>query len=117
MCNNILCSGALTTVALGQTLGGALVARGATGAGGSPAWLTEAGTALLPAADAMLATAGEAARALSDLRAAHSGRVALGASQTVGTYLIPRLLASFRARNPGIEVTLQVGPFKSHLNM
>ncbi|KAK9831888.1 hypothetical protein WJX81_005804 [Elliptochloris bilobata] len=93
---------------LEQALGGALVARGATGAGGSPAWLTEAGTALLPAADAMLATAGEAARALHDLRAAHAGRVALGASQTVGTYLMPRLLAAFRSRNPGIEVTLQV---------
>ncbi len=56
----------------------------------------------------MLATAGEAAAALRDLRAAHAGRVALGASQTVGTYLMPRLLAAFRSRNPGIEVTLQV---------
>ena len=92
---------------MAQALGGALVARGATGSGGTQAWLTEAGTALLPAADAMLATAGEAARALHDLRVAHAGRVALGASQTVGTYLMPRLLAAFRARNPGIEVTLQ----------
>ncbi len=85
-------------------------APGAGAAGGLVAhtWLTEAGAALLPAADAMLATAGEAAAALRDLRAAHAGRVALGASQTVGTYLMPRLLAAFRSRNPAIEVTLQV---------
>ncbi len=51
----------------------------------------------------VLAVAGEALRALNDLRAAHSGRVALAASQTVGTYVVPRLLAAFRARNPGVR--------------
>jgi DNA-binding transcriptional LysR family regulator len=67
------------------------------------AFLTEAGNALLPLCDSILAVAGEAGRALADLRAVHTGRVALAASQTVGTYVVPRLLAAFRARNPGVR--------------
>jgi DNA-binding transcriptional LysR family regulator len=89
----------------GQAFGGPLVVRKA---GAGPTYLTEAGQALLPLCSGMLAVAGEAVRALADLRAAHSGRVALAASQTVGTYIMPRLLAAFRARNPGVTVTLQV---------
>ncbi|KAK9916423.1 hypothetical protein WJX75_002429 [Coccomyxa subellipsoidea] len=90
---------------LEQAFGGPLVVRRT---GGGPTRLTEAGQALLPFCSSVLAVAGEALRALNDLRAAHSGRVALAASQTVGTYVVPRLLAAFRARNPGVTVTLQV---------
>jgi len=78
--------------------------------GGGPTRLTEAGQALLPFCASILAVAGEAVRALADLRAAHTGRVALAASQTVGTYVVPRLLAAFRARNPGVRL-LPATPF------
>ena len=73
-------------------------------------WLTEAGQALLPLCNNILAVAGETIRAVADLRAAHTGRVMLAASQTVGTYVMPRLLAAFRLRNPGVSapVTLCV---------
>ncbi|OJF10125.1 LysR family transcriptional regulator [Couchioplanes caeruleus] len=37
------------------------------------------------------------------------GRVRLGAVTTAGEYLVPGLLASFRARYPQVEVTLDVG--------
>ncbi|GGQ75628.1 LysR family transcriptional regulator [Couchioplanes azureus] len=37
------------------------------------------------------------------------GRVRLGAVTTAGEYLVPGLLASFRARYPRVEVTLDVG--------
>ena len=70
---------------------------------GGPTWLTEAGQALLPLCNNILAVAAETIRAVSDLRAAHTGRVMLGASQTVGTYVMPRLLAAFRMRNPGVR--------------
>ncbi|BDA41067.1 probable ruBisCO transcriptional regulator [Coccomyxa sp. Obi] len=90
---------------LEQAFGGPLVVRRT---GGGPTRLTEAGQALLPFCASLLAVAGEAVRALADLRAAHTGRVALAASQTVGTYVVPRLLAAFRTRNPGVTVTLQV---------
>ena len=70
---------------------------------GAATWLTEAGQALLPLANNILEVAAEAVRAVSDLRQAHTGRVMLAASQTVGTYVMPRLLAAFRIRNPGVR--------------
>ena len=91
-----------------QAFGGPLTVRrnglpsnGASSAGHT--WLTEAGQALLPLCNNILAVAGETIRAISDLRAAHTGRVMLAASQTVGTYVMPRLLAAFRLRNPGVR--------------
>ena len=75
---------------------------------GGPTSLTEAGAALLPHAERALAAAREAARALSDLGAAHAGSVRLGASQTVGTYVMPRLLAAFRRANPRVTAQLVV---------
>ena len=91
-----------------QAFGGALTVRrnGSSGNGassGGNTWLTEAGQALLPLCNNILAVAGETVRAVSDLRAAHTGRVMLAASQTVGTYVMPRLLAAFRLRNPGVS--------------
>ena len=38
---------------------------------------------------------------------ANTGVVSLGASQTTGTYLLPRLIAIFRQRNPQVVVQLQ----------
>ena len=39
---------------------------------------------------------------------ANTGVVTLGASQTTGTYLLPRLIAVFRQRNPQVVVQLRV---------
>ena len=75
---------------------------------GGHAYLTDAGAALLPHAERALAAAREASRALADLASAGSGALRLGASQTVGTYLLPRLLASFRACHPRVSVRLDV---------
>ncbi len=93
-----------------QAFGGSLTVRrnGSSSNGassGGNTWLTEAGQALLPLCNNILAVAGETIRAVSDLRAAHTGRVMLAASQTVGTYVMPRLLAAFRLRNPGVSYT------------
>ena len=46
--------------------------------------------------------------ALSAYSCANTGVVSLGASQTTGTYLLPRLIAVFRQRNPQVVVKLQV---------
>ena len=75
---------------------------------GGPTSLTEAGAALLPHCERTLEVAREAARALADLRSAAVGVVRLGASQTVGTYMVPRLLAGFRRANPRVTVQLDV---------
>ncbi|CAK0737405.1 hypothetical protein CVIRNUC_000907 [Coccomyxa viridis] len=98
---------------LEQAFGGALTVRPygrpANGAAlGTATWLTEAGQALLPLCNNILEVAAEAVRAVSDLRQAHTGRVMLAASQTVGTYVMPRLLAAFQIRNPGVAVHLMV---------
>ncbi len=39
---------------------------------------------------------------------ANTGVVTLGASPTTGTYLLPRLIAVFRQRNPQVVVQLRV---------
>lgn len=67
-----------------------------------PAVLTEAGSAVLPYCQQLLEVASEACRAMQDFRLASTGVVSLGASQTVGTYLMPRLIAAFKKNNPEV---------------
>ena len=38
-----------------------------------------------------------------------SGRLRIGASSTIGTYLLPRLVGSFVQAHPGVEIDLEVG--------
>lgn len=67
-----------------------------------PAVLTEAGTAVLQYCQQLLEVACEACKAMQDFRLASTGVVSLGASQTVGTYLMPRLIAAFKKNNPEV---------------
>jgi DNA-binding transcriptional LysR family regulator len=47
-------------------------------------------------------------RALEDLRGLRRGRLVLGASTTVGEYLLPRAMGHFREAHPGIELGLEI---------
>lgn len=68
--------------------------------------LTEAGEALLPHARTILAQI-EAARAeMAERVGLRRGRVALGTPPTVGTQLLPQVLALFNQHYPGIEFRL-----------
>src|SRR5213594_617834 len=49
-----------------------------------------------------------AARAISALDGLGHGSVLVGASTTPGLYVMPRVIAAFRARYPGVELTLQI---------
>jgi DNA-binding transcriptional LysR family regulator len=60
--------------------------------------LTPAGAALLPFADRLAALAEEAREAVAAATGASAGRLALGASQTIGQYLLPKLIAGFLRR-------------------
>ena len=71
--------------------------------------LTDAGRLFLTEARAILARAATGERVLSDLAGLKRGRLSLAASQTVGNYWLPRKLALFRARHPGIETPLVIG--------
>ncbi|HXP08082.1 MAG TPA: LysR substrate-binding domain-containing protein [Acidobacteriaceae bacterium] len=68
--------------------------------------LTPAGAALLPFADRLAALAAEAREAVAAVNGASAGRLALGASQTIGQYLLPRLIAGFLQQNPKVEINV-----------
>jgi DNA-binding transcriptional LysR family regulator len=70
--------------------------------------LTEAGRVFEGHAARMATAARDARRAVSEVDGLHRGSLLVGASTTPGIYLLPRVLSLFRARHPGIEVTLQI---------
>jgi DNA-binding transcriptional LysR family regulator len=71
--------------------------------------LTPAGRLFLGEARSVLARAAAAEAALADLAGLKRGALALAASQTVGNYWLPPLLAAFRAAHPGIALSLAIG--------
>ncbi len=70
--------------------------------------MTEAGQVLLPEAKAILKQTDRAERALAELRGLDRGRLLVWASQTISGYWLPRFIARFRERHPGIAVTLTI---------
>ena len=76
--------------------------------GGRKAQLTEAGEVLINYCDSILNQCHEACRAIEDLQQLKGGSLVIGASQTTGTYLMPRMLGLFRQKYPDVKVQLQV---------
>ena len=70
--------------------------------------LTEAGWLLRGYANTLVAREAAAAAAIGDLKLGVRGRLRIGASRTVGAYLMPALLARYRRRHPDVEIFLQV---------
>jgi DNA-binding transcriptional LysR family regulator len=70
--------------------------------------LTETGQVLIRYCDRILSLCEETCRALDELNALQSGALIIGASQTTGTYLMPRLIGIFRHKYPQIGIELQV---------
>jgi DNA-binding transcriptional LysR family regulator len=70
--------------------------------------LTEAGHTLLDYSTRLFALEREAERAMAELKQLGRGRIAIGASRTIGTYMLPPLLARFHRLHPRIELSLQV---------
>jgi DNA-binding transcriptional LysR family regulator len=71
--------------------------------------LTDAGVALLPEARATLAAAAAARDAIDQVKGGLRGTVALGTMQAQGMHAInvPALLGDFRARHPGVAITIR----------
>jgi DNA-binding transcriptional LysR family regulator len=67
--------------------------------------LTPSGKALLPYADKLKALADEAFAAVASVSGNHAGHLSLGASQTIGQYLLPNLIAGFLRENPRMALT------------
>ena len=70
--------------------------------------LTENGKILLQYAERILTLCEESCRALIDLKNGDRGNLTVGASQTIGTYLMPRILALFAQNYPQIDLNVQV---------
>lgn len=70
--------------------------------------LTESGIVLLQYSERILALCEESCRALIDLKNGERGNLTVGASQTIGTYLMPRILALFAQNYPQIDLKVQV---------
>ncbi len=87
---------------LEERFGARLLHRGRRGA-----FPTAAGEALLPRAKAALAAVEDGRRAVAEVVGLQTGTVAMGAGATACTYLLPPLLAEFRALHPGIRLRLR----------
>lgn len=76
--------------------------------GGRKAQLTQAGNLLLSYGEKILTLCQETCRAIEDLQNLQGGTLIVGASQTTGTYLLPKMIGLFRQKYPEVSVQLQV---------
>lgn len=70
--------------------------------------LTEAGTVFLQYSERILALCEESCRALNDIKNGDRGSLKVGASQTIGTYLMPHILTLFTQHYPQIDLQIEV---------
>ena len=70
--------------------------------------LTENGKVFLQYSERLLGLCEESCRALIDLKNGNRGNLRIGASQTIGTYLMPGVLALFAQSYPQIDLKVQV---------
>jgi LysR family transcriptional regulator, low CO2-responsive transcriptional regulator len=75
---------------------------------GKKLFLTDSGRTLADYVQRLSQLEREARVALEDLKGLESGRLVVGASATIGIYLLPEVLGEFRIRHPGIKVSLRV---------
>ena len=71
--------------------------------------LTEGGTVLYAYARRMLDVLDEATIAIEELRGIKRGTLRVGASTTVGIYLLPAALGGFKKLHPGLVISLEIG--------
>src|SRR5262252_6794991 len=78
--------------------------------------LTDAGRVFLPNAERAV-QAIDGRQALSDLRSASAGRLALGAAPAVSTYVLPPVLKRFASLHPRVDVAVRTGHSEEILAM
>jgi DNA-binding transcriptional LysR family regulator len=89
---------------LERRLGSELVRRGS-----SPLELSATGLRFLEGAERILAACTEAAELLDGGTGPLSGTLAIGASTTIGNYVLPSIMGQFTAQNPSTEIQLWIG--------
>ena len=68
--------------------------------------LTDAGRALVSHADAIIARIEDAEEELAAIAGLQEGRLRLASFQSAGATLVPRAVAAFRERHPGVELAM-----------
>lgn len=86
---------------LETAFGTALFVRSASGVE-----LTAAGRLLLAHADALLQAVGRMEADMRDIVGSEQGRLRIGASTTIATYVLPSVLAAFMERFKGVEISM-----------
>jgi len=71
--------------------------------------LTAAGRALLEHAARIFRIEHTAEAELAVLQGVHRGQLSIGASTTIGSYLVPGAFGAFHREHPGIKLELQIG--------
>src|ERR1700716_2550280 len=79
--------------------------------------LTEAGQTFLPHARAVLQRLAEARLEVQELSGLRKGTLAVGAPPSVGAHLLPRALAAFSRRHPGITLEFREAGSRTLLNL
>ncbi len=87
--------------ALEREVGTTLLERGPRGVR-----LTDAGRTLVSHADAILARLDSAEEELAELAGLRGGRLRLACFQSAGATLVPRAVAAFHERHPGVELSM-----------
>jgi DNA-binding transcriptional LysR family regulator len=70
---------------------------------------TTAGEALHRYAEPILRVLSEARQAVADVRSGTGGRLTIGASSTLATYVLPPILREFRAANRAVDISVHTG--------
>ncbi len=77
--------------------------------------LTEAGETLLHYAQRIFAMEAAAEVAVAQMRRVERGKLAIGASPTIGIYLLPALLGVFHRRYPDVQPSLEIAATRAIL--
>lgn len=75
--------------------------------------LTGAGELLAGYARRLFALEAEAELAMAELKGLERGRLSIGASVTIGSYLLPQALAQFHNAYPGLELSVEIANTES----
>jgi DNA-binding transcriptional LysR family regulator len=98
--------------ALDRELGGQLFARSGRGLR-----LTDAGRTFLPHAERVLRALGDGRDAVRDLAAGRAGRLVIGATSSVSSYVLPKVLKRFRVEHPRVDIAVRTGHSEQVLDM
>jgi DNA-binding transcriptional LysR family regulator len=79
--------------------------------------LTDSGSAFLPYAERVLKDVQEGRDTLEALRHGEFGNLRIGSALTISTYVLPKILKNFRARYPGVDVSIRTGRSDQVLEM